>query len=206
MLADEKIARLKKQYRNYMKKQVEQDKRFVFSETAQQLCEKLDKGYLVLPDMFLKTETRNYFDGLLSALYLPRFYDQENIGSKRVMLLNRQYMFRLAIQKRPQKARICTDDWCYQISEEYYKISGVMEYIKAETLSDRDYICYKANSAGARLFQIRFMIYGNEWQMEGKCECMEEKRHTLGLLLEAMILNMKVNADKEDMDGNSNYL
>jgi len=26
------------------------------------------------------------------------------------------------------------------------------------------------------------------------------------LLLEAMVLNMKVNADKEDMDGDRNYL
>jgi len=80
-----------------------------------------------------------------------------------------------------------------------------MEYIKAETLPDRDYICYKANSAGARMFQIRFRIYGKEWQMEGKCECSEEKSHTLGLLLEAMVLNMKVNAE-EDMDGDRNYL
>jgi len=205
MLADEKIARLKKQYRNNMKKQEEQDKRFDFSVTAQQLCEKLGEGYLVLPDMFLKTETKNYFDGLLSVPYLSRFYDQESIGTERVMLVNLQYKLRLVIQKGQKKARISNDEWCHQVAEEYYKMTSVMEYIKAETLPDRDYICYKANSAGARMFQIRFRIYGKEWQMEGKCECSEEKSHTLGLLLEAMVLNMKVNAE-EDMDGDRNYL
>jgi len=206
MLADEKIARLKKQYRNNMKKQREQDKKFHFTETARQLCEKLDKGYLVLPDMFLKTDTKNYFDSLLSVPYLRQFYDQETIGTERVMLVNQQYRLKLVIRKGRKKARIGMDDWCHQVADEYYKMTSVMEYIKAETLPDRDYICYKANSAGVRMFQIRFRVYGKEWQMEGRCECLEGKSHTLGLLLEAMVLNMKVNADKEDMDGDRNYL
>lgn len=206
MLADEKIARLKKQYRNNMKKQEEREKRFKCSETVRQLCEKLDKGYLVLPDMFLKTETKDYFDGLLSVLYLSQFYDQEDMATERVMLVNRQYKLRLVILKGRKKPRFSIADWCHQIAEEYYKMTSVMELIKSETMPDRDYICYKANSAGVRMFQIRFMIYGKEWQIEGKCECPEEKSHTLGLLLEAMVLNMKVNADKEDIDGHRNYI
>lgn len=206
MLTDEKIARLKKQYRNNLKKQEERDKRFISSETAQQLCEKLDNGYLVLPDMFLKTGTKNYFDGLLSVPHLNQFYDREDLGTERVMLINRQYKLKMVIQKKRKKARISIEDWCHQIAEEYYKLTSVMEYIKAETMPDRDYICYKANSAGVRMFQICFMIYGNEYQMEGKCECSEEKSNTLGLLLEAMVLKMKADADKEDMDGDRNYL
>ena len=187
-MLDEKIAAMKKEYRRRKQEDLElyRAESNQSQLTLEQLRNRMKRGKVLLPFIILDFSFLKFCEDQLTIPYAESFFDSQYEDAESFAFINQKYQCSLTGKKNPNK-NVQIEAWKDEVFNTLIKHFIFPEFIAEYQTDDREYVTYLTRMTDGVFYNIVYRVFSDGHIWSGSARCINEKRQTLGLLLEAIV-------------------